>query len=233
MIYEKLPEPGDIVHPFGTINGYCNWKVVDVKTPENDVCYEIYIEDLDNKFTLFWAGPFSQWHFCQFTIGGVTYNCAEQFMMAEKARLFGDKDSEALIMAAAHPRDQKYLGRNVKNFDKAKWEEIQPNGKPYCWNVVYKGNYAKFDQNKGLLEELVKTQGTVLVEASPYDTIWGIGLGEDHPDASDRTKWKGTNWLGEVLTKLREDILREAQELWDESTYKRKGIITRYSNHNN
>lgn len=162
------------------------------------------------SFWLFWGGPFSQWNEDGFEIAGVRYNCAEQWMMAEKARLFGDTSAETYILRARHPRDQKAAGRLVKGFDKAKWEAIEANGKPYCWNIVYQGNYAKFTQNPGLKEVLFETAGQTLVEASPYDCIWGIGLGEDNPDAKDQSKWQGTNWLGEVLTQLREDLMKEA-----------------------
>lgn len=151
-------------------------------------------------FTLFWHGPFSQWHACEFEVDGVKYNCAEQYMMAEKARVFGDDESLAKIMEATSPKVQKALGRKVKNFDPNLWTAA-------CKDIVCRGNYAKFSQNPELLGKLFDTRGTTLVEASPYDKIWGIGLGPDNPDAKDRSKWKGTNWLGEVLTSVREKLV--------------------------
>lgn len=160
------------------------------------------------KFTLFWGGPFSQWNEDGFVINNVRYNCAEQWMMAEKARLFGDDACERAILESKDPREQKGFGKQVRNFNKARWEAIEDNGKPYCWNVVYQGNYAKFSQNPGLKEVLFETAGTTLVEASPYDCIWGIGLGEDDEKALDRSQWRGTNWLGDVLTTLREDLMK-------------------------
>ena len=68
---------------------------------------------------------------------------------------------------------------------------------------MFQGNYAKFTQNPDLLKTLIDTIGTTLVEASPYDKVWGIGLAEDDPKALNRETWEGTNWLGEVLTDLR------------------------------
>lgn len=150
------------------------------------------------EFAFFWNGPFSQWHPAKFVVDGKEYNCAEQYMMAEKARLFGDVATEKLIMNASTPREQKALGRKVKNFNVGVWEKVAK-------DIVYKGNHAKFTQNRKLKEELLATVGT-LVEASPYDTIWGIGLREDDPKALSRDTWRGTNWLGEVLTKLRKDL---------------------------
>lgn len=156
------------------------------------------------EFTFFWDGPFSQWHACYFEIDGLEYNCAEQYMMAEKARLFGDEETLELIMETDVPRTQKELGRQVDGFDRDVWEDDDTdNGRPYCWNVVWQGNVAKFGQNDYLREILLATEGTTLVEASPEDVIWGIGLAEGDPGCHSRDTWRGLNWLGEVLTDVR------------------------------
>jgi len=153
------------------------------------------------KFTFFWDGPCSQWYPSTFTVDGIVYDCAEQFMMADKARTFNDIETLALIMRPnQHPRDQKALGRVVKGYIDALW-----NG-GVSVNSVYKGNHAKFTQNKPLLDYLESTKGTTLVEASPYDKIWGIGLLSTDPRAQNRATWLGTNWLGETQTKLRIDL---------------------------
>ena len=124
---------------------------------------------MSDQFVFFWGGPFSQWFKSKFEIGGVTYNCAEQYMMAEKAKMFGDYGALAKIMAINDPKKQKEFGRLVKGFSEFKWFNE-------CIQIVLAGNMAKFSQNEGLLAELEKTIGTLLVEASPYDTIWGIGI---------------------------------------------------------
>lgn len=153
------------------------------------------------NYHFFWGGPFSQWAFSRFKIGEQEYNCAEQWMMAEKARLFGDVKVLEKIMFPGHdPATQKALGKTVKNFDLALWEQ---NAKL----IVYRGNYAKFTQNGKLMDDLKATKGQLLVEASPYDKIWGIGLGERDPARLDESTWQGTNWLGEVITKLRVDLI--------------------------
>jgi len=149
------------------------------------------------KFTFFWSGPFSNWHPSPFEIDGVWYNCSEQYMMAEKARLFNDKVNLAKIMASPDPSDQKAYGRLVQGFDKAKWESVAK-------DVMYKGCLAKFSQDRGLKVVLLATEGTTLVEASPEDRIWGIGLSKNDPRAKDRAQWRGTNWLGETLNKVRD-----------------------------
>lgn len=170
------------------------------------------MSDLE-EFTFFWDGPFSQWEPCYFVIDDVEYNCAEQFMMAEKAGLFEDADTLEMIMDTDVPRTQKALGRQVDGFEKSVWEDDDEtdNGRPYCWNVVWRGSEAKFGQNAYLLQQLLETEGTTLVEASPEDPIWGIGLAEGHPNCFSRETWQGLNWLGEILTDLRGHLQRNAK----------------------
>ena len=158
-----------------------------------------------NDFTFFWQGgsPFSQWHRSDFVVDGFQYTCAEQYMMHRKALLFEDKEIAQQIMQAGYnPKEHKALGRKVKNFDPGMWEA-------QARVVVYNGNKAKFTQNPKLKEQLEATKGTLLVEASPYDKIWGIGLEKTDPRAHDRSTWNGKNWLGQVLTQLRYDLIKE------------------------
>lgn len=152
-----------------------------------------------DEFVLFWRGPFSQWYESEFTVKGVTYNCTEQFMMAEKAGCFNDHTSREKIMATKSPKEQKALGRNVKNFDVEVWKEV-------CEEIVYVGNYAKFTQNPDLKEILLETKDRILVEASPYDKIWGIGLSQSDPRALDPNLWEGLNLLGIAIMKVRDKL---------------------------
>ena len=153
-------------------------------------------------YTFFYTeqSPFSQWHRCTFVVDGNTFNCAEQYMMYEKAKLFGDAYTAAKILAADHPKEHKALGRKVKNFDDDVWKRERE-------RIVKEGNHAKFTQNEALLKELVKTRGTTLVEASPHDKIWGIGLAASDSRAQDPAKWLGRNLLGKILTELRDELL--------------------------
>lgn len=157
---------------------------------------------MNEKFTFFWSGVFSQWHHSSFSVDGITYGTAEQFMMASKARLFNDTDTLVKILASTNPKEQKRLGREVKNFDPKVWDE-------HKFSVVYIGNYAKFTQNKQLQDALLATGETTMVEASPLDTIWGIGLAEDDYRAKDRSQWRGENYLGRVLDAVRARIRAE------------------------
>ena len=158
-----------------------------------------------NKFTFFWsnASPFSNWHKCYFKENEIEFNCSEQYMMYHKAKLFGDDEIAQKVLNTKDAREHKALGRQVKNFDPVKWNSVAK-------DIVYKGCRLKFEQNVDLMVKLLDTKGTTLVEASPYDKVWGIGMAESDPRADDVTQWQGTNWLGEVLTILRDNTFSNA-----------------------
>jgi ribA/ribD-fused uncharacterized protein len=155
---------------------------------------------MTETFTFFWNGPFSQWYPSPFKIGDFYFNCAEQYMMAEKAKLFADDDAWRAIMKARDPKTQKALGRKVKRFNETLWNL-------HARTIVTIGSTAKYTQNQDLLKLLLDTAPTTLVEASPYDRIWGIGLDEHDTRAYSRETWLGTNWLGEILTNVRNTLL--------------------------
>jgi len=127
------------------------------------------------------------------------YNCAEQFMMRQKALLFGDRETANKIMKQAEPKKQKALGREVSGFDDLVWlQHARP--------IVFLGNLAKFTQNPGHLKLLMGTGNRLIAEASPMDRLWGIGLAANNPLAQSQTTWEGRNWLGEVLMAVRKTI---------------------------
>lgn len=138
----------------------------------------------------------SQWYPSPFKLGGISYLTAEHFMMAAKARLFGDEATEQKIVTCPDPDSAKRLGRKVKNFDEAVW-------KMHRFEFVTQGNHAKFSQNRGLADFLKASSSRILVEASPLDRIWGIGLAHDHPDAPAPERWPGLNLLGFALMEVR------------------------------
>ncbi len=144
----------------------------------------------------FYGSVYSQWALRDIKIDGETYNCNEQFMMAKKAKLFGDDNALNKIMRAYDPSVQKALGRKVKNFDKDKWEEI-------ARDVVGQANFAKFTQNEDCKKTLMDSGDKIIVEASPTDCIWGVGLWATDPAILDPKKWRGTNWLGEAIMEVR------------------------------
>ena len=142
---------------------------------------------------------FSQWFPAAFTADGDTYATAEHWMMAEKARLFADEAVRQRVLAAKSPGEAKKLGRQVKNFDPARWDEVK-------FNLVVAGNYHKFSQHPALRDYLLGTGDQVLVEASPVDAIWGNGLAADHPDAAQPARWPGENLLGFALMAVRDQL---------------------------
>lgn len=117
-------------------------------------------------------------------------------MMARKALLFGDEVVAARILGASHPGEVKALGRQVRDFDEARWADHRV-------GIVIAGNLAKFSQTPELRDYLLATGGRVLVEASPVDRIWGIGLAADDERASQPATWLGLNLLGFALMEVR------------------------------
>jgi ribA/ribD-fused uncharacterized protein len=146
---------------------------------------------------------FSQWWPATFVVSGASYPSAEHFMMAEKARLFGDEDTRAQILDAASPKAAKELGRRVRNFDEAVWSKSR-------FEFVVAGNLAKFSQNPELKAFLLSTGHQVLVEASPVDRIWGIGLAANDERAMKPEAWRGLNLLGFALMEVRERLATDS-----------------------
>ncbi|KAF2458069.1 hypothetical protein BDY21DRAFT_343545 [Lineolata rhizophorae] len=147
-------------------------------------------------------GFLSQWFECPFEHEGVTYKTAEMWMMVQKAKLFGDDDVAEQMLVTTEPKEHKALGRKVRNFHRPKWDEHKE-------RIVEEGNWWKFTNNKGvarMIDLLLETDDRELVEASPFDRIWGIGFGAGSA-CQNRHKW-GENLLGKALMKVR-DRLRE------------------------
>lgn len=161
---------------------------------------------------LFWRvtdkyGAFSQWYPSEFFVVGHTYNCCEQYMMSEKAKLMNDTETFNLIMSETDPKKIKALGRKVKNFDSHLWD-------CYKKEVILTANLAKFTQNSELKKLLLGTGEEVIAEASPVDNVYGIGMAECK-EAEDVTNWKGSNLLGYCLMTVR-DMLRHGRDSYSE-----------------
>lgn len=161
------------------------------------------------KYVFFWGHQkpksdvskscFSQWYESSFSVDGIRYLTPEHFMMAKKAELFGDTDSLRRILASSNPGEAKKLGRNVVGFEDSIWVENR-------FKIVVEANRAKFGQNPELKEFLLSTGNRVLVEASPVDRIWGIGLAADDAAAENPNKWRGLNLLGFALMQVRDEL---------------------------
>ncbi|WP_245428348.1 NADAR family protein [Kumtagia ephedrae] len=166
------------------------------------------------RFLFFWghqpskdgkpnASCFSQWWPAQFEVDGVRYPTAEHWMMAGKARLFGDAETTARIIAADSPKEAKQFGRLVRGFDERRWDEEK-------LGIVVEGSVHKFGQNEPLKDFLLSTGDVVLVEASPVDRVWGIGLAVDDEGALDPRQWRGDNLLGFALMEARDRLRSDA-----------------------
>lgn len=144
---------------------------------------------------------FSQWFPAEFQEDAILYKTAEHYMMAGKARLFNDHEILEQMIQSETPDQVKKLGRKVKNFDLQLWDE-------HKYEIVKRGNLLKFSQNKALKGFLLFTEDKVLIEASPYDTIWGIGMLETNPKAGNPSEWNGENLLGFALMEVRDELRR-------------------------
>ena len=142
---------------------------------------------------------FSQWFARGFEHQGIHYTTAEHWMMAEKARLFKDQESLEKILISSTPGEAKKLGRAIQNFTEQTWLDHRE-------KIVREGNYLKFSQNQDLYEYILSTGDRVLVEASPYDRIWGIGMKQGDAGIEDPNNWKGLNLLGYALMEVRERL---------------------------
>ncbi|MEP3346706.1 MAG: NADAR family protein [Litoreibacter sp.] len=158
--------------------------------------------DLHDEYHFYWTGPFSQWQPSTIELDEVVFNSAEQAMMYLKAKLFGDDEIATQILLAEDPGKQKALGQKVAGFDNATWDANKG-------EIVLRINLAKFRQNKGLRRKLFQTGAKLLVEASPVDTIWGIGLDAATASVTPPSDWPGQNLLGKTLTKVKAELRLE------------------------
>ena len=146
---------------------------------------------------------FSRWFVAQFELEGRKFLTAEHYMMAQKAQLFHDDEIFDQILKVKHPNEAKQLGRKVQNYDEQVWKEKR-------FNIVLQANLAKFSQHLELRDFLIATHDHILVEASPVDSIWGVGMAQDHVDIQNPEKWKGLNLLGFALMQVRAQLLAQS-----------------------
>ncbi|KAK6180204.1 hypothetical protein SNE40_012396 [Patella caerulea] len=157
-----------------------------------------------NRYVYFYGkdSVFSQHHKCEFEIDGIKLCCAEQYFMYMKADTFGDEIMKKAILESTQPVEMKRCGKKIKNYDPDEWGEK-------AVDVVKRGNAAKFSQNKDLRKELFATYPKILVEASPRDRRWGIGMSGKNEKAWDSKTWRGKNLLGYALTDVRDQLMRD------------------------
>ncbi|MTI30960.1 NADAR family protein [Xanthovirga aplysinae] len=174
-----------------------------------------YDEDINIKFIFFWGHQpkkngnigkscFSQWWESDFIHNGLVFSTAEKWMMFKKAELFKDEVILKKIITVNDPKEIKSLGRQIKNFDQEVWNE-------HKYGIVLEGNFLKFNQNDTLKDFLLNTDDAVIVEASPYDKVWGIGMKVGENGIENPVNWKGENLLGFALMEVRDIIIQKSQ----------------------
>jgi len=141
----------------------------------------------------------SNWHMCNFIVNELKFNCSEQYFMYLKAIHFNDMETARKILAVKHPREQKDLGRQVKNYSEYEWNAIR-------YVMMVEATYQKFSQDEYSKNKLLETGNKMLVEASPYDCVWGVGLDENNDKILDENNWRGLNLLGEALGEVRDRL---------------------------
>ena len=174
-------------------------------------CYNVYMKTI-NGMTFFWGREDALSNFFKrdFMVGGLKFNCNEQYIMWSKAVLFGDNAQARAVRQLTEPLDQRNAGRKVIGYSDDIWFANRT-------RIAVEGALAKFGQNKDLGDILLGTEGTALVEASPSDKIWGVGLGVDDPRILDRSKWRGQNLMGDVAELARAHLGAERRmRMWQE-----------------
>ena len=154
---------------------------------------------LTDKYVFFNGGVLSNWYMLKFIVDKIQYNCGEQYMMAQKAILFGDYLTLDKIMNSSDPKEIKSFGREIKNYDDNLWSSNR-------YDIVKPGLYEKFNQNKYLKDFILVFGKRIFVEASINDNIWGIGMNENDPLIDNPENWKGENLLGKILSEIRDEI---------------------------
>lgn len=148
-----------------------------------------------NNYGVIGPNCFSQWFVSEFTVAGITFKSAEHWMMAQKALLFEDLEGYEQIVLCDHPAEAKSLGRKIRNYDEEVWDSKR-------FEIVINGNIHKFNQHPPLLNFLMATGDKILVEASPVDLVWGIGLAADNTSVSDIYSWRRKNLLDFALMEV-------------------------------
>ncbi len=171
------------------------------KIPDKFHPVKISTKEVGESTIAFWGKDsyLSNHHPAVFSVQGQEFSSMEQYLMHAKAMLFRDDTSADKILQTKDCVQQKQYGKQVKGFDRQKWELS-------ATAIAKTGLLAKFSADQSLKERLLATKGKTLVEASPHDTFWGIGMNLHNPAIADQARWKGLNKLGTVLEEVRDEL---------------------------
>lgn len=170
---------------------------------EDKIKYLFFWGHTTHKDGIVTSSCLSQWWECNFTYEGITFTSTEHWMMYQKALLFNDLEIANQILACRTPAEAKAFGRKVSDFDNNTWKANR-------MDIVIEGNLLKFSQNLDLKTFLLNTKARILVEASPVDPIWGVGLSRDSDKINNPNTWRGLNLLGFALMEVRDRLKDEA-----------------------
>lgn len=175
---------------------------IDASDLSSDSRGSFLIKENEIFFPFLKERSFSQWADVGFNCKGIYFDNCEQFVMYSKAMLFKDEKAAAWILSTKNPNSCKKIGRLVSDFNEDVWTA-------YRRKIVFEGNYAKFSQNNDVKQDLFDTACKTMVECNTYDSIWSCRLAKHNRNINDRTKWKGANLLGEILTEVRDVLISE------------------------
>lgn len=164
---------------------------------------------ITKNYIFFWGGSvLSNWADTPLILPNIniTVPTSEHYFMYLKAIYFNDVETAEEILKSKTPRDAKKLGRKVKNFSEELWRNERE-------NAMLTALKLKFQQSSKFRKIIVaaKKSNLEFAEASPHDSIWGIGMGEDHPNLLNTSLW-GLNLLGKCLNTIRDEAILEESE---------------------
>lgn len=171
----------------------------------HDYDMEVLAEKLAKNHIICFHNPdednayLSNWYYSEFIFNNIKFSSMEQYMMYSKAILFNDFEIANQILSTNNFRTIKALGRRVRGFEDSIWDENK-------LNIIYNGLYAKFSQNLDLKNQLLNTNNKLLVECAVKDKIWASGMSMKDSDRFRPYLYSGTNYLGQLLMKVREDL---------------------------
>lgn len=143
-------------------------------------------------------------------IDGETFICNEQYIQGSKCRIFNDKDQFEKIMESEDPKEMKYLGDRVDNYDHDIWMQK-------CERVALRCNREKYAQHEKARKELLSTEEKMIGEGSA-NKVWGVGMHISDTNVIDQEKWKGFNLMGNILMQIRSEIREDNQDENHEET---------------
>lgn len=164
----------------------------DELTINNRICKAIYFHKPEEPY-----GFLSNWYPSTFELDGLTFSSVEQYIMYKKCMQFGDREAANAVMATHSPAKQQAIARKAKGYNDVVWKGLrQP--------VAMRGLFEKFKQSPNLLEQLLETRDSYLVECAVSDRSWACGISLYDDARFNLANWKGSNILGFALMEVRE-----------------------------